>query len=123
MFHRKTLALGLVLSLGALLPGCRSMSSAGQGALIGGLVGAGAGHAVGHHRGNRTNHALAGGVVGAMAGYIIGDAIDDRDRDRIGGPETIYGTDDRHSTSRHVVRRRVYYGSPCDEPDCGDPRW
>jgi outer membrane lipoprotein SlyB len=126
MSLRKTVTLGLVLVLGAgLLPGCRSMSSGGQGALIGGLVGAGAGHAIGHHRGNRTNHALAGGLVGAMAGYIIGDAIDDRDRDRIGGPETIQGSDERYHDdgSRYVVRRRVYYGTPADEPACDDPRW
>ncbi len=137
MSHRKTLLLGVVLAASALLPGCRSNPSGAAGAGIGALLGGGAGYAIGHHRGNRTNYALAGAGIGALAGYLIGDTVGDNERRNRAGPDTIDGTDgyrsdeyrtDGYRTER-VVRRRVYYGEsrresrPCDDPDCGDPRW
>jgi hypothetical protein len=92
MKHRAVLALALVLSAAAALPGCRSVGpSAATGAAVGGLLGAGGGYAIGHHRGNRTNHALALGAGGALAGYLIGDLIDHRAAESPGpsGPTSV----------------------------------
>ena len=114
---RKPLVLAALLVGASLLPGCRSVgSSAADGALIGGLLGAGGGYAIGHHRGNRTNHALMGAGIGALAGYLVGDQIDHRDREGIGGPETIRSS---APPTRYVTRRVVVR----DECDPYPPGW
>lgn len=128
MKMNRTLAMGGLLALATLFPGCRSTgSNAATGALIGGLLGAGGGYAVGHHRGNRTNHALAIGAAGAMAGYIIGDAMDDRDRaqsDLYRAEPVVrdrYYEHDPYCGAQRVIVRERYVG-PC-ESDPYPPGW
>jgi osmotically inducible lipoprotein OsmB len=66
-----------VLAVALIATGC---SSAGEGALSGGMFGAGAGAIVGSMFADAGKGALIGGAIGALGGGVMGDQNERQDR-------------------------------------------